>query len=87
MCDKIFLSASQQNRGKTSDRAKNVTNSQVQDMETLRTTDWLMCVCRADMGNVIVAFISYNRLPSYFKKAIQGHFMLLKVRVAVTCQR
>lgn len=52
-------------------------NIQVWDMMILHTTDWLMCMCRADMGNVIVAL---NRL----QKAIQGHFVLLTVRVAVT---
>lgn len=61
-------------------------NIQVWGTETLHTTDWLMCMCRADMGNVIVAFISCNGLPSYSKKAIQGHFVLLTMRVAVTCQ-
>lgn len=61
-------------------------NIQVWGIETLHTTDWLMCVCRADMGNVIVAFISRSGLPPYSKKAIQGHFVLLTMRVAVTCQ-
>lgn len=41
---------------------------QVWDTETLHTTDWLKCVCRADIGNVIAAFISCNRVPSYSKK-------------------
>lgn len=39
-----------------------MTNIQVWDMETLHTTDWLMCVCQADMSNATVAFISCSRL-------------------------
>lgn len=55
---------------------------------TLHATDWLMVVCHADTGNVIVAFISSNCLPFHFKKKndIQGQIALLTMRVAVTFQ-
>lgn len=56
---------------------------QVRDMKISHTNGWLMCMCRPDMGNVIVAFVGCNTL---LQKAIRGHFVLLTVRAAVTYQ-